>query len=198
MPPMIVLPRSIPMLRRKFVPLIFLTRVATTRNAVHPIRKNPFRLEMYATPVFSNNAVTTKNTNVKMAEVQIMYLSSFLRNGSAKKKNPIGNIKNCMPPHEARPNARKIPPPTIFAREIFPLSDFMALITRYTDNNPKKRPSGSDLNQPMEPLIMIIGETAKNNEARSPAVVPPIVLTRAKIIIAVSELTTTGNHTVKS
>ena len=63
---------------------------------------------------------------------------------------------------------------------------------------PKKRPSGSDLNQPIEPLIMIIGEMAKNNEAKIPAVVPPIVLTIAKITIAVSELTTTGNIIVKS
>ena len=59
-----------------------------------------------------------------------MNLSSFLRNGSAKKKNPIGNTKNCMPPHEARPNASKIPAPIIFATEIFPLSDFIALIIR--------------------------------------------------------------------
>ena len=63
---------------------------------------------------------------------------------------------------------------------------------------PKKRPSGSDLNQPIEPLIMIIGETAKKSEAKSPAVVPPIVLTNAKMITVVSELITTGNIIVKS
>ena len=45
---------------------------------------------------------------------------------------------------------------------------------------------------------MIIGETAKKSEARRPAVVPPIVLINAKITIAVSELTTTGNIIVKS
>ena len=45
---------------------------------------------------------------------------------------------------------------------------------------------------------MIIGETAKKSEAKSPAVVPPIVLTNAKMITVVSELTTTGNHIVKS
>ena len=54
------------------------------------------------------------------------------------------------------------------------------------------------MNQPIEPLIMSIGETAKKSEAKSPAVVPPIVLTSAKIIIVVSELITTGNHMVKS
>ena len=45
---------------------------------------------------------------------------------------------------------------------------------------------------------MIIGETAKKSEAKSPAVVPPIVLTSAKITIVVSELITTGNIIVKS
>ena len=39
---------------------------------------------------------------------------------------------------------------------------------------------------------------AKNSEAKSPAVVPPIVLTNAKTIIAVSELTIAGNHIVKA
>ena len=45
---------------------------------------------------------------------------------------------------------------------------------------------------------MIIGETAKKSEARRPAVVPPIVLTSAKIAIAASEQITTGNNIVKS
>ena len=57
-------------------------------------------------------------------------LLSFLRNGNARKKSPIGNMKNWAPPHEARPKASKIPPPTIFARETFPLSDFIPLIRR--------------------------------------------------------------------
>ena len=39
---------------------------------------------------------------------------------------------------------------------------------------------------------MIIGEMAKKSEAKSPAVVPPIVLTSAKITIVVSEPITTG------
>ena len=45
---------------------------------------------------------------------------------------------------------------------------------------------------------MIIGDTAKKSEARSPAVVPPIVLTSAKITIVVSEPITAGNTIVKS
>lgn len=45
---------------------------------------------------------------------------------------------------------------------------------------------------------MIIGETAKKSEAKNPAVVPPIVLTSAKITTVVSELITVGNHIVNS
>jgi len=55
----------------------------------------------------------------------MMNLLSFLRNGNARKKSPIGNMKNWIPPHEARPNASKIPAPTIFTMETFPLSDFI-------------------------------------------------------------------------
>ena len=57
-------------------------------------------------------------------------LLSFLRNGNARKKSPIGSMKNWAPPHEARPKASKIPAATIFAKDIFPLSDFIALRSR--------------------------------------------------------------------
>jgi len=60
----------------------------------------------------------------------MMNLLSFLRNGNARKKSPMGKIKNCMPPHEARPKASTIPAPTIFATETFPLSDFIPLRSR--------------------------------------------------------------------
>ena len=60
----------------------------------------------------------------------MMNLSSFLRNGNARNKSPIGNMKNWTPPHEARPKPSKIPPPTIFAMDTFPLSDFMPLRSR--------------------------------------------------------------------
>ena len=48
-----------------------------------------------------------------------MNLLSFLRNANARKKSPMGKIKNCIPPHEARPNPSKIPAPTIFATRDF-------------------------------------------------------------------------------
>ena len=46
---------------------------------------------------------------------------------------------------------------------------------------------------------MIIGnEIAKNNDEKSPAVVPPITLTNAKITTVVNEPITTGNIIAKS
>ena len=69
---------------------------------------------------------------------------------------------------------------------------------RYTAINPRKRPSGSDLNQPICPLSMIGTETENKSAAVSPAVVPPIVLTIAKIATVVSEPIITGNNIVKS
>ena len=107
-----------------------MNRLATTRNAVQPIRKNPPRLETKAIPVFSNDIVIKMNTAVKTMEVQMMKLLSFLRNGSARKKIPMGRIKNWMPPHEARPNAIKIPAPTTLAMDVLSSYDFMPLRSR--------------------------------------------------------------------
>ena len=73
---------------------MFLIIVHPTRNTVHPIKKNPLRLEINPSPVFSNDIVIKRNTDVKTIEVHIMNLLSVLRNGSAIKKSPIGNMKN--------------------------------------------------------------------------------------------------------
>ena len=54
------------------------------------------------------------------------------------------------------------------------------------------------MNHPIVPRTIIGGDNAKNNEAKRPAVVPPITLTRANTIIAVREPKTTGNIIVKS
>ena len=110
--------------------LIFLKRLATTRNAVQPIRKNPPRLEANAIPVFSNDIVIKMNAAVKIMEAHMMKLLSFLRNGSARKKNPIGIIKNWIPPHEARPKAIKIPAPATLAIDVLSPYDFMPLRSR--------------------------------------------------------------------
>ena len=67
---------------------------------------------------------------MKITDVHMINLLSFLRNGNARKKRPIGNMKNWAPPHEAKPNASKILLPTIFATDTFPLSDFIALRNR--------------------------------------------------------------------
>ena len=129
-PAIMVPPKSARPLRNWALLNTLMIIVDTTRNAVHPIRKNPLRFEINANPVLSYSPVTKKNTDVKITEVHMMNLLSFLRNGNARKKSPMGKIKNCTPPHEARPKASKIPAPTIFATETFPLSDFMPLRRR--------------------------------------------------------------------
>ena len=122
-------PKSARLLRNWALPIL-LNIIHATRNALHPTRKNPLRLEINAKPVLSNDTVAKRNTDVKITEVHMMNLLSFLINGNARKKRPIGNMKNWMPPHEARPKASKIPAPTILATETFPLSDFIPLISR--------------------------------------------------------------------
>ena len=137
-PAIIVPPKSARLLRNWFLPNILLIMTHPIRNAVHPIRKNPFRLRINAKPyakfsqnkILSNDTVTKMNTDVKTTEAHMINLLSFLINGNAMKKRPIGNMKNWTPPHEARPKDSKIPPPTIFVRDTFPLSDFIALRSR--------------------------------------------------------------------
>ena len=129
-PAIIVPPKSARQLRIWDLLLIFLITTHAIRNAVEPIRKKPFRLEKNVSPVLSNNELTRMNVDTKITDVQTMNLLSFFRNGSARKKIPMGNMKNWIPPHEARPNPSKIPAPTIFATETFPLSDFIALRSR--------------------------------------------------------------------
>ena len=128
-PAVIAPPKSARLLRNWALPILLII-IHATRNALHPSRKNPLRLEINEKPVFSNDTVTKRNTDRKIIEVHITNLLSFLRNGSARKKTPIGNTKNWVPPHEARPKASKIPLPAIFAKDIFPLSDFIPLINR--------------------------------------------------------------------
>jgi hypothetical protein len=93
-PAIITPPKSARLLRSWALLNILLIITHTTRNAVHPTRKNPFRLEINPMPVFSNNAVTKRNTDVKIIEVHMINLLSFLRNGNARNKIPIGNMKN--------------------------------------------------------------------------------------------------------
>ena len=93
-PAIIVPPKSARPLRNWALLNILLITMHATRNPVHPARKNPFRLEINPTPVFSNDAVAKRNTDVKITEVNMINLLSFLRNGNARNKNPIGNMKN--------------------------------------------------------------------------------------------------------
>ena len=76
--------------------------------------------------------------------------------------------------------------------------NFIPETKRYIAKNAKKSPNGSDLNQPINPLVKIGSDIEKINAASKPAVVPPKTRTNAKIIIAVKEPTTAGKSIVKS
>ena len=73
-PAIIAPPKSAKPLRNWALPIILLIIVNATRNTVHPIRKNPFRLEINAIPVLSNDTVTKKNTDIKITEAHMMNL----------------------------------------------------------------------------------------------------------------------------
>ena len=54
------------------------------------------------------------------------------------------------------------------------------------------------MNHPINPRIIIGTDIAKSKDANNPAVVPPMTLTSAKIMMAVSAPITPGNKMVKS
>jgi len=83
-------------------------------------------------------------------------------------------------------------------KEIFPLLNFIPETKRYIAKNAKKSPKGSDLNQPIRPLVKIGIDIEKINAANNPAVVPPKTRTNAKTTIAVKEPKTKGMSIVKS
>jgi len=56
---------------------------------------------------------------------------SFLKNGSAKKNNPIGSTKNWIPPQEEMPNAKNIPAPMSLTNEILEFLELIALRNKY-------------------------------------------------------------------
>jgi len=126
-----------------------------------------------------------------------MNFLSFLKNGNTKKNNPKTIRKNSLPPHAFIDKAVRIPAPAILIKDNLLYPDLIPLIQRYTAKSPRNIPNGSDLNQPINPLSMIGTETENKSAATSPAVVPPIVLTTAKIATVVSEPIITGNSIVK-
>ena len=83
-------------------------------------------------------------------------------------------------------------------KEIFPLLNFIPETKRYIAKNAKKSPKGSDLNQPIRPLVKIGIDIEKINAANNPAVVPPKTRTNANTAIAVKEPKTNGKSIVKS
>ena len=83
-------------------------------------------------------------------------------------------------------------------KEIFPLLNFNPETKRYIAKNAKKSPKGSDLNQPIRPLVKIGIDIEKINAANNHAVVPPKTRTNANTTIAVKEPKTNGKSIVKS
>ena len=128
----------------------------------------------------------------------MMNLWSVLKKGNVRKKSPIGIIKNWLPPQAEIESVVKIPAPMSFANATFLFWEFIPLNSKYTVKRLKNNPRGSDLNQPIGPRISIGNETENNIAENKPAVVPPMTLTKAKIIIADKEPKTTGNIIVKS
>ena len=107
-------------------------------------------------------------------------------------------MKNKIPPHADNPNDKKNPPIINFIKEVLPLLNFNPETNRYIAMNAKKSPKGSDLNQPINPLVNIGIDIEKINAANNPAVVPPKTRTNAKTAIAVNDPTTSGKSIVKS
>ena len=106
--------------------------------------------------------------------------------------------KNNIPPHEDKPKVKKIPPKISLIKENFPLLTIMPETKRQIAINAKNKPSGSDLNQPIKPLVNIGTDTANIKEANKPAVVPPSTRTNAKTAIAVKEPIIIGKRITKS
>ena len=162
------------------------------------INANPPNPVMKLIPNLSKpNDVMIEET-VKRGIDQTKNLWSFRKNGKTSKKIPKGIIKNWSPPHADKLKIRKIPAEINFGITNLCFLDFIPLKKRYSAKILKNIPSGSDLNQPIWPRIIIGKETEKSNDAKSPAVVPPITLTNAKITITVNEPNTTGNKIAKS
>ncbi len=128
----------------------------------------------------------------------MMNLWSVLKNGNARKKSPIGMIKNWFPPQADIENVVKIPAPMSFANATFLFWEFIPLNSKYTVKRLTNNPKGSDLNHPIGPRISIGKETENNRAENKPAVVPPMTLTKAKRTIADKDPKTTGNSIVKS
>ena len=74
--------------------------------------------------------VSKINVKEKSGIAQIMNLWSFRTNGKAKKNNPNGIMKNCVPPHAHNANTTNNAPEIIFAKEIFPLLYLIPLKNR--------------------------------------------------------------------
>ncbi len=110
----------------------------------------------------------------------------------------MGMMKNSIPPHADNPKDKNSPAKINFTKLIFPLLNFSPEMKRYIAINAKKRPRGSDLNQPINPREKIGTEIEKINAANNPAVVPASTRTNANTTTAVNDPITSGNNIVNS
>ena len=78
------------------------------------------------------------------------------------------------------------------------MSVLIADKNKYAARKLKKKPRGSDLNQPIKPLSRMGNEMANINDAIRPAVVPPITRTNANTMIDFNEPMMTLKIIVKS
>ena len=161
------------------------------------------RIANPAYPIMNEEVLSNINEN-NISDVEnagaahIMKLSLFFKNGNEKKNNTIGITKSRIPPHADKPSDKKNPAAINLIKDTLPLLYFNPETNRYTAKNPKKSPKGSDLNQPINPLVKIGTDIEKINAANNPAVVPPKTRTNAKTTIAVKEPITNGKSIVKS
>ena len=90
-----------------------------TINKVGIIKDKPPRPNTKPIPGLSNNPAVNRKETTNNGIVIFKKRKSCLRNGRVKIKIPIGNTKNCIPPHDANPKPKTIPPPITLRKAIF-------------------------------------------------------------------------------
>ena len=103
-----------------------------------------------------------------------------------------------LPPQADNARDKNNPPKINFMKEILFLLYFNPETNRYNAINAKNNPNGSDLNQPINPLVKMGAEIEKNSAAINPALVPPITLTNANTATEVNEPIINGKSIVNS
>ena len=195
---LIIIPEIITKIVGRRIPIPAYPSLITLITSAAPATSATFACVIMNEEVLSKINENIINEAEKDGTVHSMKLSLFLRNGNEKKNNTIGIRKNKIPPHADNPNDKNNAARTNFIKEILPLLNLNPETNRYIATNARKSPSGSDLNQPINPLEKIGIEIEKISAANNPAVVPPRTRTKAKTATDVKEPKTSGMSIVKS